>query len=489
MNRAFTETELTNALLRQHFATFVAKCFTTVAPGKQYMPGWHILAIAHQLERVLSGETKRLLITMPPRSLKSICASVAFPAFVLGHDSSRKIVCVSYANDLAAQHARDCKAVMNADWYRALFPGTRISEARSMTTDFETTGRGARITTTVGGTLTGRGGSLIIIDDPQKPSDAMSEAGRKSTLDWYRNTLLSRLDDKRNDAIVCVMQRLHVDDLAASMISSGQWVHLDLPAIAQEDRIVELGVQYQAGSREFLRKHWKAGELLHPQFLTDEVLDEHRKEIGSFNFSAQYLQSPLPEQGNMVKREWFKNYFEQPSPEPHGRIIQSWDFAVSEGSANDFSVCLTAHVANKQVHILDVFRKRIDYPSQRKAFIEQARKHRANVCLVENSANGSPLMADLRSLNLPDVPSPIAMKPRGSKSERMSVESHRIEAGDVLLPANAEWLDDFMAELCAFPHARHDDQADALSQLLNWMTKRPDEVPYNFAGPIPMRGI
>lgn len=470
-----TEIEVRDALRRRHFATFVASCFDTVAPGRAFVTGWHILAIAYQLERIRTGEIRRLLITMPPRSLKSICASVAFPAFVLGHDPSKRIVCLSYANDLAAQHARDCKAVMQSGWYRALFPNTRISDARSMTTDFETTRRGARITTTVGGTLTGRGGSLIIIDDPQKPTDAMSDANRKTTLDWYRNTLLSRLDDKRNDAIVCVMQRLHVDDLAAHMLESGQWVHLDLPAIAQQDMAIDLGVQYAPDSGQgFRRKRWINGELLHPQFLTREVLDAQQSEMGSFNFQAQYLQRPVPAEGNLVKREWFKYYGEppkRPSPETPGRIIQSWDFAVAEGASNDWSVCLTAIVRRNAIHILDVFRKKLDYPAQRRAFVELAQLHHARVCLVEKAANGSPLLADLRNVKAKGVPTPIAVIPRGSKIERMSVESHRIEAGDILLPEKAHWLDDFLAEICAFPGGRHDDQVDALSQLLQWLTR------------------
>jgi len=395
-----------------HFATFVAKCFSTIRPGTPFVENWHILAIAHHLEQVRLGRTKRLLITVPPRSLKSTCASVAFPAFVLGRDPTTRLVCVSYAEDLAANHARDCKAVMISPWYREVFPHTRISEVRSMTTDFETTRKGARIATTVGGTLTGRGGRIIVIDDPQKPADAMSEPKRRSTLDWYRNTLTSRLDDKRNDAIVCVMQRLHVDDLAAHLIETGEWTQLNLPAVASGDQTIDLGtVLTDNGPKEYV-KHWKAGDLLHPEFLTQEVLDRQRAEMGSFNFEAQYLQRPVPAQGNLVKWKWFRTYAELPAAVPGNRIVQSWDMGVLGGEGNSWTVCITARVHGNRVHILDVFRKQINYSTQREAYSRLARQHGARVCLVEKAANGHPLIADLRRMTGTGVPSPTPVVPK-----------------------------------------------------------------------------
>jgi hypothetical protein len=182
---------LLDAVLRDDPAAFVQKSFGVVAPGASFRDNWHIHALAHELDRVRRGETKRLLVTMPPRSLKSICASVAAPAYFLGHDPTKRIVCVSYAEDLAAKLARDCRAVMASPWYRRLFPNTRLSRTKNTELDFETTRGGGRLSTSVGGSLTGRGGSLIIIDDPQKPGDAMSEARRASVLDWFRNTLLT----------------------------------------------------------------------------------------------------------------------------------------------------------------------------------------------------------------------------------------------------------------------------------------------------------
>jgi hypothetical protein len=182
----------------------------------------------------------QVIINMPPRSLKSVTASVAFPAFVLGHDPTRRIICVSYSGDLAKKHANDFRAVAEAPWYRDLFPDTRIGQKDSES-EIELTARGLRLATSVGGTLTGRGGDLIVIDDPLKPDDAYSETKRNACNEWFKNTLLSRLDDKRTGAIIIVMQRVHMDDLTGFVTGqSDEWEILNLSAIAEVDEVIPI---------------------------------------------------------------------------------------------------------------------------------------------------------------------------------------------------------------------------------------------------------
>src|SRR5271166_288377 len=239
-SRRSSEARLLRALLRTNFGAFVHKVFMTLAPGQEFVPAWYLSAIAYLLERVLRGETKRLIINLPPRSLKSITVSVAFPAFLLGHDPTRRIICVSYSADLAKKHSNDFRALIEAPWYRDLFPGTRIGRKDSET-EIELTARGFRLATSVGGTLTGRGAEIIIIDDPLKPDDAYSEAKRNAANEWFKNTLLSRLDDKRTRAIVIVMQRVHIDDLTGFVQSlSDDWEVLSLPAIAPIDEDIPI---------------------------------------------------------------------------------------------------------------------------------------------------------------------------------------------------------------------------------------------------------
>jgi hypothetical protein len=219
-----TDGRTLEALLRSEFGVFVHKVFVTLAPGQTYVRTWHVEAIAWRLERVRCSEIRRLIINMPPRSLKSIAASVAFPAFVLGHDPSRRIICVSYSGDLAKKHANDFRVVLESPWYRSAFPNTRIGPFKNSEIEIELTARGFRLATSVGGTLTGRGGDIIVIDDPLKPDDALSEAKRSAANQWFTNTLLSRLDDKRTGAIVVVMQRVHIDDLTGFLLAqSDEW--------------------------------------------------------------------------------------------------------------------------------------------------------------------------------------------------------------------------------------------------------------------------
>jgi len=164
-----------NAGLREDLSTFIQQTFHTITPAQSYHHNWHIEAIAWHLAQCAAGEIKRLIITLPPRSLKSICASVAFPAWILGRNPAEPIVCASYSGELAAKHARDCRAVMETSWYKSAFAHTRISGEKNAEMDFTTTRRGYRYSTSVGGTLTGRGGNFIIIDDPLKPDDTMSD--------------------------------------------------------------------------------------------------------------------------------------------------------------------------------------------------------------------------------------------------------------------------------------------------------------------------
>ena len=277
---------LIRAILRSDLYCFIRAIFPVVSPSASFAPNWHVEAIAFAMTRVLRGEIRRLIITVPPRSLKSICTSVAFPAFVLGHDPTRRIICVSYAEALARKHANDCRAVMRSTLYNRLFPNARISSAKDTELEFATTLGGNRLSTSVGGTLTGRGGNLIVIDDPLKPQDAYSEAARESTKQWYSNTLLSRLDDKTKDAIIVVMQRLHVDDLVGHLLEQDGWTHLNLPAIAESEQRIPLGA-----ARCHLR--WP-GDLLHPEREPREVLDEFKGSMGSLDFAAQYQQERWP---------------------------------------------------------------------------------------------------------------------------------------------------------------------------------------------------
>ena len=451
-----SEARLLQALLRNDFRAFLQKAFTTLSPGQTYVNTWHVEAIAWRLERVRRGEIRRLIINMPPRSLKSIASSVAFPAFVLGRDPSRRIICVSYSADLAKKHSNDFRAVLESPWYRSAFPNARIGPFKNSETEIELTARGFRLATSVGGTLTGRGGDIIVIDDPLKPDDALSETKRSAANQWFMNTLLSRLDDKRTGAIVIVMQRVHVDDLTGFLLAqSDEWEVLSLPAIAECDEAIPL-----SNDRMHLRK---SGEALSPEREPLDVLDALKLQIGSDAFSAQYQQAPAPPGGAMVKRHWVKRYSELPPASERLFTLQSWDTASKGGPDNDWSVCTTWIVSRKKLwYLVDVWRQRVDYPTLKASVQTLAKKWAARRVLVEDAGAGTSLVQELRGR----VSGIIAVKPNGDKVSRMAVASAKFEAGQVLLPERASWLPDLEAELFVFPGSRHDDQCDSISQAL-----------------------
>ncbi|MBA3519251.1 MAG: phage terminase large subunit [Rhizobiales bacterium] len=450
---------LVDAILRMDLYAFVEAAFPFVSPGAGFAANWHIEAITFALMRVLRSETKRLIITVPPRSLKSICASVAFPAYVLGHDPGRRIICVSYSEALARKHANDCRALMRSELYRRVFPRTRISAAKDTELEIMTTARGGRLSTSVGGTLTGRGGNLLIIDDPLKPQDAHSQSARESQQQWYSNSLLPRLDSKAEDAIIVVMQRLHVDDLVGHLLEQGGWEHLNLPAIAETEQRVPLG-----RDRHHLRR---TGDVLHPEREPRPVLDELKRSMGSLDFAAQYQQAPVPAGGNLIQWSWFEVYAEPPGRMRGDKIIVSWDTAMSASELADYSACVVLQVRGESVYLLDVFRERLDYPALRRRVVEVHRRWRnaANdyALLIENKGSGMSLVQDLKR----DAIHAIAVDPVGDKVMRMNAQTARIEAGSVFLPRRAGWLEEFRSEILAFPAGRHDDQVDAFSQALN----------------------
>src|SRR5438067_8711232 len=245
-------------------------------------------------------------------------ASIAFPAWCLGHDPSAQILCVSYAQDLADKLARDCRGILMSAWYRQLFRA-RLAPQRHAVQEFITTRQGYRLATSTGGVLTGRGADLILIDDPLKPEEALSKARRDATNDWYANTLYSRLNDKRRGGIVIIMQRLHEDDLVGHVLGQEPWEVVCFPAIAEADEQHEIETIW--GPRHYTRRH---GEALHPAREPLATLDRIRRTIGEYNFAGQYQQSPAPLGGGLVKAEWFKRYDEKERPENFKHIVQSW---------------------------------------------------------------------------------------------------------------------------------------------------------------------
>jgi predicted phage terminase large subunit-like protein len=455
-----------DAILRQDLASFIQKVFLTIEPGGDYLPNWHIESIAWHLSEVLAGRLLRLIITMPPRSLKSVSASVAFPAFVLGHDPTRRLVTASYSNDLAIRHANDCRAVLRSHWYRSVFPQTRLDPIKDTETEFTTTRRGYRLSTSIGGTLTGRGGDILIIDDPLKAADAHSVPKREAVNNWFSNTLLSRLDDKRKGAIVVVMQRVHQQDLVGHLLERNrdEWTVLSLPAISEYDHEVRLNAKQHL--------HRPIGHVLHAEREPRSILESLKSDLGSDLFSAQYQQAPVPSGGAMIKRSWIVKESQPPVRANNHRLIHSWDTASKTGDSNDWSVCTVWLQTDSQYHLIDLCRVRMDYPSLKRKALELAWRDHPNAVLIEDMGIGSALLTELAAERVPTI----SIHPTTDKVTRLYVKAGLFEAGRVVFPERAPWLADLEAELFSFPQARHDDQVDSISQALTWLT-RPSSIP------------
>ena len=450
------------AFLRQDFTTFAARCFQALNPQTEPAMNWHLEVIAAKLTAVREGKIKRLIINLPPRHLKSLMASIAFPAWCLGQDPSAQILCVSYAQDLADKLARDCRGIMMSPWYQRIF-STRLAPHRQAVQEFITTRQGYRLATSTGGVLTGRGADIILIDDPLKPDEALSDAQRKAANEWYDHTLYSRLNDKRHGAIVIIMQRLHEDDLIGHVLAQEGWEVLSFPAIAEADEVHRI--------ETILKPKWfrrRQGEALHPDREPLEVLDRIRRTIGEYNFAGQYQQSPAPPGGGLVKADWFKRYPENELPERLDRIVQSWDTANKATELSDFSVCTTWGVKGKHLFLLGLFRRRLEYPALKRAVREQQSLFAANEVLIEDKASGTQLIQELINDGCHGV---TRYQPTCDKIMRLHAQTAMIENGFVHIPETAPWLAEYLHELTVFPKGKHDDQVNSTAQFLDWFKK------------------
>jgi predicted phage terminase large subunit-like protein len=450
-----TDQEILNAILRSDPYRFVERCCKTLNPGAPFLHNWHIEAILYQLDRIRRGEITRLIINLPPRHLKSILVSVAFPALLLGQEPTRRIVCLSYGADLSSKHAADFRAIVQSPWYRRAFPKLQIS--RVADSDVFTTKRGFRKTTSVGGALTGLGGDLFVLDDPQKPVDAQSQPLRDHLNGWFSNTLMSRLDNKEKGAIILVMQRVHLNDLTGYLTeNSDGWTILNLAAIAEEDERIAVGQE---------RYHFRrTGEALHPEHESPSTLEQLQRELGSDVFASQYQQSPVPPGGAMIRRQWLRYYEFLPERTYRTKVIQSWDCAAKEGAQNSWSVCTTWLIIDKRdYYLLDVTRGRYDYPRLRQAALALAERFDPTTIVVEDASTGIALSQELKEAGRFRVR---AVPVDRDKVTRLYIQAAKFEAGHVHFPKSAPYLPDLEAELLTFPQGKHDDQVDSITQAL-----------------------
>lgn len=440
----------------------------------EYEINWHHQLLAQKLNKFLKKEIKRLMVFMPPRHGKSEKTSRRLPALIHGLFPNDEILLASYNGSLASDMIVDVQRILDSQYFKDIFPHVSItsenansSYARTKTEheivpfiDPETNAlfpyKGSMKASGVGGTFTGLGGNWVLIDDPFKNrEDADSLAYRNMVHKWYQSTIRTRLE--KNGSIILTMTRWHDDDLAGRLLKEAkenpkadQWEVLSLPAIKDNELNADDPRQL--------------GEALWPNKYDIADLESTKATIGSREWSALYMQTPVNEGGNLVKDSWFKYYTVK--PEKFDVMIQSWDFAVKDKATSDFTVGQVWGKIGPDKYLLDQVRGRFDFPTACQKVLELSAKYpNCRKKLIEAKANGPAIIQTLRK----HISGLVEVEPRGDKVARMHAVSPEFESGHIYLPDKSicPWIGDYLSETKAFPTGTHDDQVDATTQAID----------------------
>ncbi len=451
------------ALLRLSFLAFVAKVFETLHNGKEMHDNWHVEAICHALDQVQKGTEKRVMIHVPPRCLKSIIVSVAWPAFLLGHNSGLQIFVVSHNLDLATGLSNKFRQIINADWYKAAFPTMSGAPQKDNERIFLTDAGGFREAISVSGAVIGKGADICIMDDLLDASEVTTETGCAKVNHWIDTSLSTRLNDPASSAVVLVMQRLAMNDPAAHLQTQEYWNCVSLPAIAEKDQIVPIS--------DIEEYHFKKDELLDAARLPMDVLDVQRAKLGEANFLAQYQQRPVPAGGGEIDISLFRRY--KTLPKPYDVRFLSVD-AASGSQSGSYSVIQVWQVTNGNVYLVDNQRGYWTFPQLKKRAVDTQTLWKADFVAIERASSGLALI-DVLWEHYPDRIRRILVQGltfKGlSKEDRAAKAMVLVEQGRVHIPYEGDWLNDFFAELGAFPAGSNDDQVDAFSQAIEFFRK------------------
>ncbi len=438
-------------------SAFITQAWHVLEPNTAYINNWHIDVMSECLTAVTQGQIRRLLINIPPRYMKSIAVSVMWPTWTWVSRPSTRWLFVSYAHSLSVKHSVDRRMIIQSDWYWSRWGDVyHLTSDQNVKTEYLNSQRGVMVATSVGAGALGKGGDVIIVDDPHNPREAQSDVQRQAAIDFFDLTLATRLDNKKTGAIVVVMQRLHERDLSGHILERGGYEHLCLSAEAEKRTIIQMPISFKGIIRE-------EGDILWPEREGAKELAEQKRALGSYGYSSQYQQRPSPAEGGLLKRDWWQYYKQVPAR--FDEVIQSWDMTFKETVDGSYVVGQVWGRSGADKYLLDQVRDRMDFPTTLQAVISLSAKWpQAKAKLVEDKANGPAVIDALRR----EISGLIAVSPQGSKEARAAAVSPDIEAGNVYLPdpSIAPWLHDFIEECAVFPKGVNNDQVDCLSQAL-----------------------
>lgn len=456
----------------EYFKNFA---FPALNRGVKYQHTWAIDLMAEYANAVMRRDIKRLVINIPPRQGKSMIWSVALPSFILGHRPHEKIFSISNKIDLSTRDVSATRKLIQFKDkernYKNIFPDVDITKDTEM--HFETSAGGQRKAFATMGGITGQGANYLIFDDFMSVTMVDSEAERRRALKFYIEGFSNRLNDEMNDVIVVVEQRLHKEDLSGYLLGNHKstFEHLCLPAEFEEKKYYHIGK---------FEKTVEVGELLNPNRLSKQILDEKRNaRVIQFDdgverantsqyFYAQYMQKPVAEGGNMVDMKWFQRFDLANLPDMQfDTIYVSADTASKSKELNDPSSFMKFGVKGSCIYLLDRYNKRAEYPQTKANLLLFAAKYpAANFILIEDASTGASLIQELRK----EVSYGIVPISHGGvqKEIRFNNSTGVMANGNVFLPKEATWLFDFEEQMMQFPNGSHDDDCDSFSQFLLW---------------------
>lgn len=461
---------LRSAILREQaersLGAFIRQAWSVIEPGTTYIDNWHIELIAEHLQAVNSGEIRRLIINIPPRHMKSIEATVCYPVWTWIRQPEKRFIKVSYSDALSRKHNILSRDIINSPWYQENWSDRfHLKYDVNRQNEFENNHHGMLYSTSVGGAITGNGADVIIIDDPQNPIMANSETERQNSIDFFKNTLQTRLNNPKTGAFIIIMQRLHENDLTGYILSEDLgYTHLCLPAEAPERTVITFPISKKQVIRE-------EGDILNPQRFDHEVIDSLKKSMGSLQYAGQFQQVPAPAEGVIFKREWLHNFYSDGAA-PSTQDIQSWDmaFTKSEGSAKVAGFVMGRKGAD--IYIKDLVNDKMTFTESVAAVRTLSGKWpRVRAKVVENKANG-PAIVDLLKKEIPGM---VEFNPKGSKDERAISVTPYFEAGNIHFPdpKTHPWVDDLIRDLLMFPKGTYKDTTDALVQGILYLMDKP----------------
>jgi predicted phage terminase large subunit-like protein len=450
--QAYLQAELLTRAAKGSLSAFVRQAWSILEPTTPLIWNWHLALLIEYLEAITAGELHHLLITMPPRSMKSLLVSILWPCWEWIRRPTGRWIFAAYAETLATKQSVDRRRVLQSAWYQSRFGDqVRLMGDQNLKYEFSNHQRGHMIATSVGGSITGKGGDRIVVDDLHNPLQAASDAEREIALRYFRETLATRLDDRRQGAIVAVMQRLHERDLAACCVDL-DFTHVCLPAEAD----TRTTIHFPRSGRTLIRE---PGDVLWPAREGPAELALQKRFLGADAYPAQYQQQPVPPGGAVFKRDWFRFYDDLP---PVTSWLQSWDLSFKDGPSSDYVVGLQAARQGADIYLVDRVKGQWAFSETCRQIPRlQQRYPRTSTILIEDAANGPAIINVLRQ----QIAGVIPVTPEGGKYARAHAAQPIVEAGNLWLPnprpygqllPDRAWVDDFVHQCCLFPHPASD---------------------------------